>query len=114
MDIHSIDLNLLVLFDTLMKARSVNKTAEAIGLSQSATSGALARLRETFDDPLFVRTASQMEPTPRALQLAPVVRKVVTPMARYSRGAEYAISGTISGGSLCSLPSCSPRFGRAM
>lgn len=77
MDIHSIDLNLLVLFDTLMKARSVNKTAEAIGLSQSATSGALARLRETFGDPLFVRTASQMEPTPRALQLAPVVCKVV-------------------------------------
>lgn len=77
MDIHSLDLNLLILFDTLMKTRSVNKTAEAIGLSQSATSGALARLRATFDDALFVRTASTMEPTPRALQLAPVVHRVV-------------------------------------
>jgi len=77
MDIRSVDLNLLVLFDALARLRSVNKTAEAIGLSQSATSGALARLRDVFGDPLFVRTASQMEPTPRALQLAPVVRRVV-------------------------------------
>ena len=77
MDIRSLDLNLLVLFDTLVRTRSVNKAAEAIGLSQSATSGALGRLRAAFDDALFVRTASTMEPTPRALQLAPVVRRVV-------------------------------------
>lgn len=77
MDIRSIDLNLLVLFDTLMSTRSVNRTAELIGLSQSATSGALARLRASFDDALFVRTAATMEPTPRALQLGPVVRRVV-------------------------------------
>ena len=77
MDIRSLDLNLLVLFDTLVRTRSVNKTAEAIGLSQSATSGALARLRAAFDDALFVRTASTMEPTPRAMELAPVVRRVV-------------------------------------
>ncbi|MDA7417297.1 LysR family transcriptional regulator [Xenophilus arseniciresistens] len=77
MDIRSVDLNLLVVFDTLMRTRSVNRSAEAIGLSQSATSGALARLRKTFDDALFVRTAATMEPTPRAQQLAPVVRRVV-------------------------------------
>lgn len=77
MDIRSVDLNLLVVFDAMARLRSVNKTAEEIALSQSATSGALARLREVFDDPLFVRTASQMEPTPRALELAPVVHRVV-------------------------------------
>lgn len=77
MDIRSVDLNLLVLFDTLIQTRSVNRAAEAMGLSQSATSGALARLRGVFDDALFVRTAAQMEPTPRAQQLAPVVRRVV-------------------------------------
>jgi DNA-binding transcriptional LysR family regulator len=61
----------------MARLRSVNKAAEALALSQSATSGALARLRAVFDDQLFVRTASQMEPTPRALELAPVVHRVV-------------------------------------
>jgi len=77
MDIRSIDLNLLVIFDAMARLRSVNKTAEAVGLSQPATSGALARLRLLFDDALFVRAGSQMEPTPRALELAPVVRRVL-------------------------------------
>ena len=77
MDIRSIDLNLLVVFDAMARLRSVNKTAEAMGLSQPATSGALARLRLVFDDALFVRAGAQMEPTPRALELAPVVHRVV-------------------------------------
>ncbi|WP_286372506.1 LysR family transcriptional regulator [Variovorax saccharolyticus] len=77
MDIRSVDLNLLVIFEAMDRLRSVNKTAEAVALSQSATSGALARLREAFDDQLFVRTASQMEPTPRALELAPAIRRVL-------------------------------------
>jgi DNA-binding transcriptional LysR family regulator len=77
MDIRSVDLNLLVIFDAMARLRSVNKTAEAIGLSQPATSGAIARLRTLFEDPLFVRTGSQMEPTPRALALAPAVRRIV-------------------------------------
>ena len=77
MDIRSVDLNLLVIFDAMARLRSVNRTAEAVGLSQPATSGALARLRALFDDPLFVRTGTQMEPTPRALQLAPAVHRVV-------------------------------------
>jgi DNA-binding transcriptional LysR family regulator len=77
MDIRSIDLNLLVILDAMARLRSVNKTADAVGLSQPATSGALARLRLLFDDALFVRAGSQMEPTPRALELAPVVRRVL-------------------------------------
>lgn len=77
MDIRDVDLNLLVIFDAMARLRSVNRTAEAVGLSQPATSGALARLRTLFEDPLFVRSGAQMEPTPRALELAPVVRRVV-------------------------------------
>lgn len=77
MDIRSVDLNLLVVFDAMARLRSVNKTAEAIGLSQPATSAALARLRTLFDDALFVRAGAQMEPTPRALELAPAVHRVV-------------------------------------
>jgi DNA-binding transcriptional LysR family regulator len=77
MDIRSVDLNLLVVFDAMARQRSVSRTAEAIGLSQPATSAALARLRTLFDDALFVRAGAQMEPTPRALALAPAVRRVV-------------------------------------
>jgi len=77
MDIHTMDLNLLVVFDAMARQQSVNRAAEVLGLSQSATSGALARLRKTFNDPLFVRTGARMVPTPRAQQLAPAVRQVV-------------------------------------
>jgi DNA-binding transcriptional LysR family regulator len=76
-DIRSVDLNLLVIFDAMARHRSVNRAAEAIGLSQPATSAALARLRSVFDDALFVRSGSRMEPTPRALELAPAVHRVV-------------------------------------
>lgn len=81
MDIRSVDLNLLVIFDAMARLGSVNRTAEEVGLSQPATSGALARLRSLFDDPLFVRGGSRMEPTPRALELAPAVRRVVQTIA---------------------------------
>lgn len=77
MDIRSVDLNLLVIFDAMARLRSVSRTAEAVGLSQPATSGALARLRTLFEDPLFVRVATRMEPTPRAQELAPLVRRMV-------------------------------------
>jgi DNA-binding transcriptional LysR family regulator len=77
MDIRSVDLNLLVIFDAMARKRSVIRTAESVGLSQPATSAALARLRTLFDDPLFVRAGAEMKPTPRALELAPVVQRVV-------------------------------------
>jgi DNA-binding transcriptional LysR family regulator len=77
MDIRSVDLNLLVIFDAMARHRSVIRTGEAVGLSQPATSAALARLRALFDDPLFVRAGSEMKPTPRALELAPAVHRVV-------------------------------------
>lgn len=77
MDIRNVDLNLLVIFEAMSRLRSVNKTADAVGLSQPATSGALGRLRELFDDPLFVRSGGGMEPTPRALELAPSVQRVI-------------------------------------
>lgn len=77
MDIRSVDLNLLVIFDAMARHRSVIRTAELVGLSQPATSAALARLRKLFDDPLFVRGGTEMQPTPRALALAPAIHRVV-------------------------------------
>ncbi len=77
MDIRQVDLNLLVIFDAMARQRSVIRTAELVGLSQPATSAALARLRLVFDDALFVRAGHEMKPTPRALELAPAVHRVV-------------------------------------
>ncbi len=66
----SLDLNLLVVFDAILKDHNVTVAAQRVGLSQPAMSSALARLRKTFNDPLFVRTGRGMQPTPYAQLLA--------------------------------------------
>jgi DNA-binding transcriptional LysR family regulator len=77
MDIRSLDLNLLVVFDAMLEHQNVTKAAEAMRLSQPAMSAAISRLRVLFDDPLFVRTGSGMAPTPQAQALSPSVRLVM-------------------------------------
>jgi DNA-binding transcriptional LysR family regulator len=64
-----VDLNLLVALDALLRARSVTKAAKQLGVGQPAMSGALARLRALFDDPLLVRSSRGMELTKRAEEL---------------------------------------------
>jgi len=61
-----LDLNLLPVFVALMRERSVTRAGRSVFLSQPATSAALARLRETFRDELFIRSGRALEPTPRA------------------------------------------------
>jgi DNA-binding transcriptional LysR family regulator len=70
----AIDLNLLVVFDALMRDRSVTRAGQRLGLSQPAMSHALTRLRHMLKDELFVRSPNGMMPTPRAEQLATPVR----------------------------------------
>ena len=70
MDVAGFDLNLLKAFDALYAERHVTHAGLRIGLSQSAMSGALTRLRDVFGDELFVRTPAGMQPTPRAHDLA--------------------------------------------
>ncbi len=65
-DISRIDLNLLTVFTVLYREASVTRTAEVLHLGQPAISGALKRLRDMVHDPLFVRGAKGMLPTPRA------------------------------------------------
>ena len=69
------DLNLLRVFDTLVEVRNVTRAAGKLGLTQSAVSHALRRLRDTLDDPLFVRAPGGLQPTARALEIAPGVRE---------------------------------------
>ena len=68
--IASLDLNLLVVFDAILKEHNITLAAQRVGLSQPAMSSALGRLRRVFNDPLFVRTGSGMQPTPYAELLA--------------------------------------------
>lgn len=74
MNLRSIDLNLLVIFDALMAEKGITRAAKTIGMTPSAVSHALNRLRQTFGDPLFSRTPTGMAPTRRALELIPFVR----------------------------------------
>jgi DNA-binding transcriptional LysR family regulator len=70
----AIDLNLLVVFDAIIRDRSVTRAGQRLGLSQPAMSHALTRLRYMLKDELFVRSPNGMVPTPRAEELATPVR----------------------------------------
>ena len=71
----SLDMNLLVVFDALLKDQVVTHAARRVGMSQPAMSSALARLRKTFTAPLFVRTGAGMQPPPYAQLLAPPIQR---------------------------------------
>src|SRR5262245_524082 len=70
MNLRKFDLNLLVIFQAILRTKSVVAAAEHVGLSPSAVSHALARLRTMFNDELVHRTSKGLEPTERALALA--------------------------------------------
>ncbi|HZZ30845.1 MAG TPA: LysR family transcriptional regulator [Phenylobacterium sp.] len=78
MNWRSIDLNLLVVFDAVMRERNVTRAGRLIGLSQPAMSHALNRLRFMLGDELFVRTPEGMRPTPRAEWLAEPLRNALS------------------------------------
>ena len=80
-----IDLNLLVVLDALLQESSVTRAARRVGLSQSATSHALRRLRTLLDDPILVRTPNGMAPTARA-------RDLVLPVHRALEQIEKALA----------------------
>lgn len=77
MRFNRLDLNLLVALDALLAERSVTRAAARLNLSPSATSDALARLRDYFEDELLVQVGRRMEPTPRAEALQQPVRDVL-------------------------------------
>jgi len=66
----SIDLNLLLTFLVVFRERSVSEAARHLRVSQPAVSGSLVRLRQCFDDPLFLRRNRKMQPTPKAEEIA--------------------------------------------
>jgi len=70
-----VDLNLLLVLRALLRERHVTRAAARVGLSQSATSHALSRLREMYRDPLLVRSGRTLTLTPRAARLLPALER---------------------------------------
>src|SRR5688572_16183473 len=77
MNVQDVDLNLLRVFDAVLRERGVTAAAARLGLTQPAVSNALSRLRALFGDPLFVRTQSGMDATPFARELGEPVRQAL-------------------------------------
>jgi len=76
-DLRHLDLNLLKAFDALMDERNVTRAAERLAVTQPAVSGMLTRLRDNFDDTLFVRAQRGVVPTQRAQELAAPIKQIL-------------------------------------
>ncbi len=113
MKLEEFDLNLLLVFDRLLKDKKVSRVADALGVTQPAVSRALKRLREQLGDALFTRTASGMEPTAYARHLAEPVGEALEAL-RQAIGREFVFAPRTSTrnftlrmsdiGELCILP----------
>jgi DNA-binding transcriptional LysR family regulator len=102
--VDKLNLNLLPIAFALYDERSVSGAAKALGMSQPAVSMALRKLREQFNDPLFIRTAKGVQPTPRAHAVVKTSRPLVTQLqedllyeqhfdaARTTRAFTFALS----------------------
>lgn len=80
-DLRGLDLHLLVVLQNLLEDRNISAVARRMNLSQPAVSNALRRLRQAFDDELFVRTGQGMQPTPLAERLAEPVAEALALVA---------------------------------
>ncbi len=92
MDIRRLDLNLLVVFDTVYRTRNLTAAGGALALSQPAMSHALRRLRDALKDPVFVRLRRGLEPTPFADQLASPVAHALGELRRALDKSQFAPS----------------------
>ena len=75
--LRQLDFSLLLIFQEVYRSRRSTAAAKRLGLSQPAISHALGRLRQILDDPLFVRRPAGLQPTPRAIELAPKVDEIL-------------------------------------
>jgi DNA-binding transcriptional LysR family regulator len=78
MNLKETDLNLFIAFDVIYTEKNLTKSGQVLGITQPAVSNALSRLRELFDDELFIRTSKGMIPTPVANQIINDVRSALS------------------------------------
>lgn len=81
-NIRGLDLNLLRVFDAVMRTGNVSRAAEELGVTQSSTSGQLGKLRDALSDPLFVRESHGVAPTPFSESLYPYIREALDTIER--------------------------------
>jgi DNA-binding transcriptional LysR family regulator len=85
----NVDLNLFLVLDTVLGEGSVTRAARKLSVTQSAVSNALARLRDLLGDPLLVRNGRGLVPTPRAIELAPLMRRALADFRAVVDGADF-------------------------
>ena len=95
MNINALEFRLLEVFSVIMRERSVTQAADSLGLTQPAISQGLRKLRQCLDDPLFVRTAQGVEPTPRAMELSSAVSELLQ-IARERLGTAPAFDPSLA------------------
>ncbi|GIC77557.1 LysR family transcriptional regulator [Moritella sp. F3] len=81
-ELSRIDLNLIVSLNVLLKERNVSRAAEQMCVSQSAMSRTLAKLRDMFNDELFIRTSNGISPTPKASELELLITPLLSDLHR--------------------------------
>lgn len=81
-DLRKIDVNLLVVAHAILSEKNLTRAGESIGMSQPAVSGALARLRQQYDDPLLVRSGRTFELTEKALAIHPMIEEALAAISR--------------------------------
>lgn len=86
----ALDLNLLRVFDVMLEERSVTRAGARLGLTQSAVSHALNRLRYALRDELFVRGPTGMQPTPRAIEMGPQVHAALEQLQAALAPADFS------------------------
>ena len=86
---HNHDLNLLRVLDVMLEERSVTRTGSRLGLTQSAVSHALNRLRYMLNDDLFLRGSAGMQPTPRAVEMGPQVHAALNQLQAALSPADF-------------------------
>lgn len=81
-DLRKVDINLIVVLDAILTERNLTRAGELIGMTQPAVSGALARLRQQYDDPILVRVGRGFELTARGEELVPLVYEAMVEISR--------------------------------
>lgn len=89
MSIATIDLNLLAVLHTVLVERNVARAAARLHVTPSAVSNSLARLRDELGDPLLTRQGRGLVPTPRALELEPILARAFSELERGLSGASF-------------------------
>lgn len=126
MHLTSVDLNLFVVFDTIYAEGGLTRAGKRLNLSQPAISHALGRLRQMFDDPLFVRRGHAMAPTPLARQMIEPVRQALQSLEvtltranrfdpgsaskRFTVGMRDALESAVLGAFMAGIAKSAPRI----